>query len=461
MIPKSFKSLRAHHLFALSLIAIVNLREYPVLATMGWRVVGYTGIAFFGFLLPSAWICSQLAVLMPSQGGLYVWFREAFGTSWARLGMSVEWLNNMISFPASCTVIIATILTGFWPTWNPPLSLTIILTLALYWVCIVICCCGLTLTHRMSSWSALIGILVPTALIIVLGIAWFLTGHPMAWKTSVVMKPHLVGNIEWGVLVSVFSAYAGMQASAFFAPQVDSPARAYPLALVTCAVVIVVMTTGAALAMSAVIPQASLNYVNGVIACFQQYLAAFHLSQYLGILVLMMVFGAFSALCTWSQALSRGVYQMALEGQWPAYFSKINDRQIPVRVLMLQGGVVSTLILSLLCVPDAQTGFWLMILLTSQLSVVLYIGLFVCGMRLLLPYQSLWQQGITLVASLLGVCSSCMGLVASFCKPSHVVWSQSVYMEVVVFCDGVFILLCAVWYFKRQSFKLATDRQSP
>ena len=440
------KTLRAYHVFALTLIAIVNLREYPVLASMGWHVIWYTGIAFIGFLLPSAWICAQLVAYFPEQGGMYTWFREAFGLRWGRLGMSMEWLTNMISFPATCAVVIATILSGIWPAWQPSLWLTVLLKLALCWSCVFFCCRGLTTTHRISAWAALLGVMLPTVLIIVLGAIWVVTGHGIAWR-GVNSVPSSVTGWEWGVLVSVFSAYAGMQASTFFAPQVESPSRTYPLALLSCATVIVCITTAAGLAMAAVMPASALNYVDGVVMCFQQFLLAFHLSRYLDFLVFLMVLGAVAALCTWMQALSRGVYQMALEGQWPQFFSQANAHQVAVRVLVFQGVVVSGLIGVLLCIADAQTAFWLMVLLTSQMTVILYMALFLAGMKLLIPHQSNSQRCATVVSSIVGICSSCLGLLASFWKPAHIVWTQSFYVEIVLLCDLLLVGMCVIWFF--------------
>ena len=454
------KTLRAYHIFALSLIAIVNLREYPILASMGAQVVEYTALAFLGFLLPSAWVCAQLSAKFPSQGGLYTWFREAFGCSWGRLGMSIEWLNNMISFPATCAVVIATILTGCWPAWQPSSEVTVVLTLLLCWLCVFVCCRGVLITYRLSGWAALLGVLMPTVCIIVLGVIWVFSDHPIAWQITASSVSSTDKGFEWGLLVSVLSAYAGMQASAFFAPQVDSPGRTYPLALISCAVVIVCITAGAGLAMAAVIPQDALSYMDGVMACFQLFLAAFHLSQYSIVLVFLIVLGAFAGLCTWMQALSRGVHQMAVEHQWPRYFATLNARSVPVRVLTLQGVLVSVLLGLFLCVPDMQTAFWLLVLLTSQLTVLLYMALFIAAVRLLLPYQQTWQRCITVLASVCGVCCSALGLVVSFWKPSHVIWSQSVYVEVVATCDGVLILLCAFWYCRRARIKPVISNES-
>ena len=140
---------------------------------------------------------------------------------------------------------------------------------------------------------------------------------------------------------------------------------------------------------------------------------------------------------------------MAVEHQWPRYFAKLSARSVPVRVLTLQGILVSVFLGVFLCVPDMQTAFWLLVLLTSQLTVVLYIALFIAAVRLLLPRQQTWQGCITVLASVFGVCCSAFGLVASFWKPSHIIWSQAIYAEVIGTCDSILVLLCTLWYLRR------------
>ena len=151
---------------------------------------------------------------------------------------------------------------------------------------------------------------------------------------------------------------------------------------------------------------------------------------------------------------------MAIEHQWSRYFAMLNARSVPVRVLTLQGVLVSVLLGLFLCVPDMQTAFWLLVLLTSQSTVLLYMALFIAAVRLLLPYQQTWQRCITVLASVCGVCCSTLGLVASFWKPSHVIWSQSVYVEVVATCDSLLILLCAFWYFRQARLRPAVNNES-
>ena len=258
--------LRTPHLMALSLVAIINLREYPLLATMGWQAVIYSVLAFLGFLLPSAWVCSQLAGRYPSQGGLYTWFQQAFGDTFGCLGMAVEWLNNLISFPATLAMMIATVMTVVMPTWQQHTLLFAAATIALCWLCVAICSCGLHITNRINVVAALLGIVLPTLLIIVLGFIWFVTGHPI-----VLAAPHFSLDspslFHLGLFVSVLSAYAGMQSSAFFAPRVSDPLRTYPKALLSSAVIIFFLTVGAAMAIAIVVPASSINYVNGLISC--------------------------------------------------------------------------------------------------------------------------------------------------------------------------------------------------
>ena len=444
--PSYLPNLRGYHLTALSLVAIINLREYPILASMGWQAVAYSVLAFFGFLLPSAWVCAELAGQYPSQGGLYTWFQKAFGDTVGCLGMAVEWINNLISFPATLAMMIATLMTVFLPSWQHHILLFSGVTLGLCWLCVSLCCCGLHVTNRINVVAAVVGIVLPTLLIIALGIFWIVTGHEVALSA-----PHVSFSsrslFHLGLFVSVLSAYAGMQSSAFFAPRVKHPERTYPKALLLSAVVIFFLMTGSALSIAIVVPASSINYVNGLIASFQVFFAYFHLKWLSPCVALMMVLGAFAAVCTWMQALARGVHQMALEGKVPAFFCRCNSRKVPVRILILQGSVISLLIGVFLCVPDAQTVYWLFVLLTSQFTVLMYIGLFAAAIKLLGATEVVWKRRLTHVLAGLGIVSSVVGLSASFSRPDHIIWSESTYVSIVAASDAAIavVLMLFLW----------------
>ena len=66
-------------LYMIVLVAIISLREYPIMASQGLHAIFYYLVAFLFFLLPSALICAELSTRYPIKGGVYSWVKLAFG----------------------------------------------------------------------------------------------------------------------------------------------------------------------------------------------------------------------------------------------------------------------------------------------------------------------------------------------------------------------------------------------
>ena len=105
--------------FALAMIsvcAVINPRGAPLMASMGFSAVFFYLLAALLFLLPSSVICAELGSTWPKAGGVYLWVRKAFGDKTGFLAIWLEWINNVISFPASLSFIAATLALHYLPT---------------------------------------------------------------------------------------------------------------------------------------------------------------------------------------------------------------------------------------------------------------------------------------------------------------------------------------------------------
>ena len=63
----------------ITVTGIVNLRNLPIMASSGFSLVFFYLLAALSFLIPSALACSELSSMLPQEGGVYLWGKEAFG----------------------------------------------------------------------------------------------------------------------------------------------------------------------------------------------------------------------------------------------------------------------------------------------------------------------------------------------------------------------------------------------
>jgi glutamate:GABA antiporter len=103
------KMLGPFALAMMSVAAIISLRSLPFMASFGFSAVLLYLAAAVGFLLPSSLVCAELASTWPRAGGMYRWISLAFNEQTGFFAIWLEWINNVISFPATLTFLAVTI----------------------------------------------------------------------------------------------------------------------------------------------------------------------------------------------------------------------------------------------------------------------------------------------------------------------------------------------------------------
>jgi glutamate:GABA antiporter len=236
-----------------------------------------------------------------------------------------------------------------------------------------------TLLNAFGAW---LGILIPSALIAVLGVIWLISGN----KSQIDFHfnkiiPHLSIN-NFVFLLGVFSSYAGMQILGFHVKNVERPERDIPKAMMRSILIIVPTTVFAALAIAVVVPKGELSLVSSVFEGFKLLLARFHLGWALYIIIFMIIVGGLSSTSSWLIGPARGMATAAQEGVFPRCLGKENKNGMPVNVLLMQGIVASILSSLFLFAPNLSTAFWMLMALTSQFTLVMDILIFASVIKL-------------------------------------------------------------------------------
>ncbi|MCX7123868.1 MAG: amino acid permease, partial [Gammaproteobacteria bacterium] len=120
----------------ISVSAILNLRGLPMMAHLGWQAVFFYIVAFLTFLIPSSLICAELATHYPDNGGVYTWSRQAFGDRSGIVVIWMEWINNVIAFPATLSTIVLTLSYMGFPELMTNKYLVFGMVLAILWLTI-------------------------------------------------------------------------------------------------------------------------------------------------------------------------------------------------------------------------------------------------------------------------------------------------------------------------------------
>lgn len=431
----------------MNLAVMTSLRNLPLVAEFGFAAAFLFLFVALVFFVPVAFISAELATGWPREGGIYVWVREALGPFWGFFAVWMQWVHNVPWYPVILSFSSVTLASLVYPA---------IATNEVYlFISILLCFWGFTLfnyfplkTSSLFSAAAVIaGTILPGLFLIGLGVAWISRGDPLeisfSWQALI---PEL-GSLQNLVFLSgLFLAFGGMEVSAGYARDVQHPQKSFPRAILLAGLLSFVLYILGALSIAIMIPSKKISLIQGVIEAFELFLSHFHLGWIFIPLGLMILFGVFGELNAWIIGPVQALHATAKHGDLPPFFQKLNRHDRPFNLLIFQGVIVSIAALAFLLLPSASTAFWILSALSAQLYLVMYILLFISGIRLRYTHPEVKRQyrvpfgcvGIWILG-LLGISSSLFGFFLAFVPPGQLeVGNLFVYEGFLLF--GIFVM---------------------
>lgn len=455
------KSLGFFTLAMMSVAAIVNLRSIPLMASLGYQAVFFYLLAALAFLVPSVIVCASLARAYPQAGGIYSWIKQAFGEPLGFFAIWSEWLNNLISFPATASFIAVTILYVFYPDLAQNKIVVFGFLTSILWLVSFYNCLGIVASSRLNILGAILGTLLPATVIIGLAIIWLMRGFPsqIHFSSAQVIPPLQLSSFV--VLTSVFSSYAGMQVTAFHAPNVRNPQRDFPLGMITACILIIGVTLLSALAIAYVVPSQEITLTAGVMQGFHYFFTAFNLPWATGILGGLIILSGLSSLAAWLLGPARGLAVAAAHSDIFRSFAGENRRGIPVKLLMFQAALATGLAVIFVFLPSINQAFWVLIVLTSQLVLIMYILLFASGIRLIKKNSGKFSGvglGIKRIFCGLGIAASLLAYLLGFYPPEQLHFQYLWQFEAFIVAGNAIYILLPIVIYRRNRGKNLGER---
>lgn len=422
-------------LTVMNIAAVVSLKGLASEASYGLSAIFYYLFAAIMFLIPVSLISAELAAGFPEEkGGVYVWVREAFGKRLGFLAIWLQWIQNTIWFPTVLTFSAVSIaFIGANPNSsnvalaNNKLYVAIV-CFVIYWGATLVNLKGISASSKISKIGGLIGTIIPAILLILLAGAWLFSGKPLEMNTNIhTLVPNL-SNINNLVLASsIFLYFAGMELSSVHVTEIKNPQKNYPKAIILASIISVTIFILGTLAISFVLPSNSINLTQGLFIAFDKYLTTFHLGFLSPIIFTMLVIGVIAGVSTWIGGPSKGLLTVGHQGMLPPFLQKTNKNGIQINILLVQGFIVSILILLFTFMPSIQSVYQVLTQLTSILYLVMYMLLFLSGIKLRIKYPNMKREfsipmgkmGMFLLGGL-GMFSALLAFILSFMPPSQI-----------------------------------------
>ncbi len=380
---KSNRTLSVFLLAMINVSAICSIKNWPLTAEFGFSSIFYFIIAALAFFVPMSLVSAELASGWPKRGGVYVWVREAFGHRSAFLASWLFWINNVVWYPTILSFIAATIAYCIDPALAQNTTYMFSVIFITFWATTAVNLRGMKTSGWISTIGAVFGTLIPGTVIIVLGCMWYFSGKPIQIEfTMDSFLPNLSSPSQLAFLAGVLLGLAGMEMSAVHAREVKDPRKNFPKAILLSALIIIVLSVLGTLAIAIVIPQSEISLVSGGLEAIAFFLRSYGLGWSVPLVSFLIAVGALGQMSTWTVGPTKGLLAAAQDGDLPPVLHKMNKKNMPVAMMIFQGIFVSILATIFLLMPDISASFWLLLALTSQLYLLMYVLMFASAIRL-------------------------------------------------------------------------------
>ena len=450
-------------LAVMNVASVVSLGGLPSEAKYGLTAVFYYVFAAVFFLVPLGLVAAELATGWPQRGGVFRWVSEAFGARWGFLAIFILWIQTTIWFP-SCLIYGGSALAFAGPSlnWDEALAANkhyiAIVVLLLYWMATACALRGIALVSIIARWSGLVGTIVPAALLIVFGVIYYHSGRPMyvevAWKDLV---PDFSNFDNLVLAAGVFLCYAGLEMNAIHVEDIRNAKRAYPLAILISALIIVAIYTLGTLTIALVIQPGQIDLTQSLLVTYRDFFGLFDMPWLSPLIAVALTVGAFGAVTIWIAGPSTALVEVGRAGFLPPFFHPINQQGAPYRIILAQGCMVTLLSALFILLPSVEATFQILNQLCTILFLTMYMLMFAAGLRLRYSQPDV-RRAYTAPGGLAGMwvfggagfTASFIAFALSFMPPSQIdIGSPMLYSMILIVC---FLLAIAtpLWIFTRR-----------
>jgi amino acid transporter len=377
MLPVSDKPLSIFKLVMMAVVAIDSLKNLPSNAQYGSSLIVYYLIAVAVFFIPSALITAELATSIPLAGGAYRWVCLAFGKGNAFIAAWMQWLIMLVWSPTILSFIASTVLYLIAPSLADNHFIMFGSVILFFWLGLLLVSRGIHISSRVGTISAIVGVILPMFFMIVLSIAWVLQGHRANITFTMTSINHdFFSSEHFRLFIPILYSLMGMEMIAVYVNDVENPKRDYPIVLLIASLLIFLSVVLASLAIAVVTPQKEISLTTGIIESCDHFLRAFHLTNWLFLMVIAISVGGFGIFYSWLLTVSKYLLSAAEDGSLPDFMKSKNKNGMPNKQMILQGCIATLLSAAFIFMPSVNYAFWLLSVSCAQFGLIYYVYLF-------------------------------------------------------------------------------------
>jgi glutamate:GABA antiporter len=330
-----------------NIAAVLGPRWIAAAAHNGSSSLSLWVLAAVFFFLPTALVITELSTRFPSEGGLYIWTREAFGDFHGFVAGWAYWVYSFFYFPG---LLVASTAMGAYiggighsHLANDRMFL-LAGSLLLLAVAVGLNIVGLNIGKWLQNAGG-VGTYAPLLILVAVALAVYARHGSqvhVTWRSTLPVWDFDTVNF-WS---QIAFAFTGMELVCAMSEEVRDPRRTFPRAILGSGVLIAIMYILGTLATMVLVTPANVDPKSGV---FQSITSGSHLLGigFVGVLAALLVtVGNAGGVGTTVAGVARVPFAVGIDSYLPAFFGKIHPRwRTPYISILIQAGISATILI--------------------------------------------------------------------------------------------------------------------
>jgi amino acid transporter len=306
-------------------------------------------VAALFFFMPTALIIVELSTRYPTEGGLYIWAKEAFGEFHGFVAGWAYWTYTMFYFPglllasASMAAYIGGDKTAYLHDSKPFL---LIVCLAMLAVAVILNIIGLNIGKWLQNAG---GVATYIPLMMLVGMGAYIYMHygsqtPINWSNIVPTKRNLDLD-TMNLWASIAFAFTGLELCSAMSEEVKNPQKTIPRAIYAAGIMIAAIYILGTIAVMVMVPSSSVDPRSGVFQAIHDGSALLGIAFFSIIAALLVTVGNAGGVGSTVAGISRVPFVVGIDHYLPAAFGKIHPKWKTPWVSILVQAIISAAIL--------------------------------------------------------------------------------------------------------------------
>lgn len=339
----------------------------------------------FIFFVPGALICAELASTYPADGGLYQWVKEAYGEKYGFLVSWLNWTAKIFWYSSFLTFLAVNISYVIGKQDLADNKIFILLTsLILFWGLSLISTRGMGFAKIFTRFGAL-GSTVPAILLI--GMAFIsiviLKKQPSAsLYTVATLTPQL--NVNSLVAISgIMFGLSGAEITSNFITEIDNPSKNFPKAIMVAAAIVSALYVLGSISITMILPPDKITSSKGILDALNVVATLLGIGPwFIRVVAFGISLSIFGTIILYIVSPIKMLFGSVRKGVFSEKLTTVNENNIPVRAVLLQGIIVSLILLITTLLPSVDAIYNALLTMTALTSLFPYALLFASYIKL-------------------------------------------------------------------------------